>query len=95
MEQHNINQDKVFAEFQSRIIAKRDSLDPTDSPLTKAETDAYMEGWRSAFGFAIDILRDCYARTEQQWHENHMVEGPLDVEKTISDFKEGMENGDE
>lgn len=76
MKQYNLNQDKVFAEFQSRIIAKRDSLNPADSPLTRAETDAYMEGWRSAFAFAIDILRDSHAEIERQWHENHMAEDP-------------------
>ncbi|MBQ5477949.1 MAG: hypothetical protein IIT64_09155 [Bacteroidaceae bacterium] len=76
MKQYNLNQDKVFAEFQSRIIAKRDSLNPADSPLTKAETDAYMEGWRSAFAFAIDILRDSHAEIERQWHENAVSEDP-------------------
>ena len=54
----------IYREFQDRVIARRDSLDPEDSPLSKSETEAYMEGWRSAFGWALDILGDIVSRKE-------------------------------
>ena len=54
----------IYREFQNRVIARRDSLNPEDSPLSKSETEAYMEGWRSAFGWALDILGDIVSRKE-------------------------------
>ena len=54
----------IYREFQERAIARRDSLDPEDSPMSKSETEAYMEGWRSAFGWALDILGDIVSRKE-------------------------------
>ena len=54
----------IYREFQDRVIARRDSLDPEDSPMSKSETEAYMEGWRSAFGWALDILGDIVSRKE-------------------------------
>ena len=54
----------IYREFQERVIARRDSLDPSDSPMSKSETEAYMEGWRSAFGWALDILGDIVSRKE-------------------------------
>ena len=54
----------IYREFQDRAIARRDSLDPEDSPMSKSETEAYMEGWRSAFGWALDILGDIVSRKE-------------------------------
>ena len=54
----------IYREFQERVIARRDSLDPEDSPMSKSETEAYMEGWRSAFGWALDILGDIVSRKE-------------------------------
>ena len=54
----------IYREFQDRVIARRDSLNPEDSPMSKSETEAYMEGWRSAFGWALDILGDIVSRKE-------------------------------
>ena len=54
----------IYREFQERVIARRDSLNPEDSPMSKSETEAYMEGWRSAFGWALDILGDIISRKE-------------------------------
>ena len=54
----------IYSEFQNRVIARRDSLNPEDSPMSKPETEAYMEGWRSAFGWALDILGDIVSRKE-------------------------------
>ena len=54
----------IYREFQDRVTARRDSLNPEDSPMSKSETEAYMEGWRSAFGWALDILGDIVSRKE-------------------------------
>ena len=54
----------IYSEFQDRVTVRRDSLDPEDSPMSKSETEAYMEGWRSAFGWALDILGDIVSRKE-------------------------------
>ena len=54
----------IYREFQNRVLARRDSLNPEDSPMSKSETEAYMEGWRSAFGWALDILGDIVSRKE-------------------------------
>lgn len=54
----------IYREFQDRVIARWDSLNPKDSPMSKSETEAYMEGWRSAFGWALDILGDIVSRKE-------------------------------
>ena len=56
----------IYREFQDRVTARRDSLDPSDSPMSKSETEAYMEGWRSAFGWALDILGDIVSRKEEE-----------------------------
>ena len=54
----------IYREFQDRVIARRDSLNPEDSPMSKSETEAYMEGWRSAFSWSLDILGDIVSRKE-------------------------------
>ena len=54
----------IYREFQERVIARRDSLNPEDSPMSKSETEAYMEGWRSAFSWSLDILGDIVSRKE-------------------------------
>ena len=54
----------IYREFQKRVTARRDSLNPEDSPMSKSETEAYMEGWRSAFGWALNILGDIVSRKE-------------------------------
>ena len=56
----------IYREFQDRVTARRDSLNPEDSPMSKSETEAYMEGWRSAFGWALDILGDIVSRKEEE-----------------------------
>ena len=59
-----MSKEDIYREFQERVTARRDSLDPEDSPMSKSETEAYMEGWRSAFGLALDILGDIVSRKE-------------------------------
>ena len=54
----------IYREFQERVIARRDSLNPEDSPMSKSEAEAYMEGWRSAFSWSLDILGDIVSRKE-------------------------------
>ena len=54
----------IYREFQDRVTARRDSLNPEDSPMSKSETEAYMEGWRSAFGWVLDSLGDIVSRKE-------------------------------
>ena len=61
-----MSKEDIYREFQDRVIARRDSLDPEDSPMSKSETEAYMEGWRSAFGWALDILGDIVSRKEEE-----------------------------
>ena len=59
-----MTKEDIYREFQDRVIARRDSINPEDSPMSKSETEAYMEGWRSAFGWALDILGDIVSRKE-------------------------------
>lgn len=59
-----MSKEDIYREFQDRVIARQNSLNPEDSPMSKSETEAYMEGWRSAFGWALDILGDIVSRKE-------------------------------
>ena len=59
-----MSKEDIYREFQERVTARRDSLNPEDSTMSKSETEAYMEGWRSAFSWSLDILGDIVSRKE-------------------------------
>ena len=48
--------DELFIEFQNKVHKKYKDLHPEDSPMTESETEAYLEGYRAATSWAIDIL---------------------------------------
>ena len=48
--------DELFIEFQNKVHKKYKELHPEDSPMTESETEAYLEGYRAATSWAIDIL---------------------------------------
>ena len=51
-----MSKEDIYREFQNRVLARQNSINPEDSPMSKSETEAYMEGWRSAFSWSLDIL---------------------------------------
>ena len=59
-----MTKEDIYREFQNRVLARQNSLNPEDSPMSKSETEAYMEGWRSAFSWALDILGDIVTKKD-------------------------------
>lgn len=49
---------EIYQKFFEKVQAKFCSLNIDDAPYSRAEADAYIEGWRSANMFAIDILAE-------------------------------------
>lgn len=61
-----MTKEEIYLEFQGRVTTLLDSINPEDSPMSKSETEAYIEGWRSAFSWALNILGDITTRKENK-----------------------------
>ena len=53
-----IHIDNLFREFQNEVRRRMEKLNPEDSPMSREETEAYIEGYRSATSQAVDALAD-------------------------------------
>ena len=53
-----IHIDNLFREFQNEVRRRMEKLNPEDSPMSPEETEAYIEGYRSATSQAVDALAD-------------------------------------
>ena len=53
-----MTKDELFIEFQHEVRRRMEKLNPEDSPMSPEETEAYIEGYRSATSQAVDALAD-------------------------------------
>ena len=53
-----MTKEELFIEFQREVHRRMAKLNPEDSPLSREETEAYIEGYRSATSQAVDALAD-------------------------------------
>lgn len=59
-----MTKEKIFMEFQQRAGAKKASLNIEDAPYSREEAEAHLEGWRSAWSWAVDVLADIVTEKE-------------------------------